>query len=74
MIIHRCLNCDKLSPNRIAGDDCEYTVMTILKESINIDKFIVSKIKNIKLEPITATNINEAYIALLGNNYNKYIY
>ena len=73
MIIHQCLNCGKLSPNRIAGDDNEYQIFSILKESINLSVDITTQLRNIGLEPITTSNKEEAFISLFGINYQKYI-
>jgi hypothetical protein len=73
MIVHKCLNCAKLSPNRISGDDNEYQIVSILKESINLNENMLSQLRNMGLEPITTSNIIEAYISLFGINYHKYI-
>lgn len=69
MIIHQCLNCGKISPNRIAGDDNEYQVISILNESINLNQNMANLLKNLRLEPITALNKEEALISLFGINY-----
>ncbi|QQG41278.1 MAG: RNHCP domain-containing protein [Candidatus Woesebacteria bacterium] len=69
MVIHQCLNCGKISPNRIAGDDNEYQIMSILNESMNLSKNTIIQIKNMGLEPITSSNEEEALISLFGINY-----
>lgn len=53
MIVHKCLCCGKLSPNRIAGDDNEYQILSVLKESISIDNKIIESIQNAGTEYIT---------------------
>lgn len=73
MIIHQCLNCSRISPNRIAGDDNEYQILSILKESINLNENIAIQLKNLGLELITALNKEEALISLFGINYRKYL-
>ena len=73
MIIHQCLNCGKISPNRIAGDDNEYQIICIMKGSINLDESLIAQIRNMGLKPIASSNIEEAYISLLGINYQDYI-
>lgn len=73
MIIHQCLNCGKLSPNRIAGDDDEYQIISILKDSINLNTDITTQLRNIGLVPITTSNKEEAFISLFGSNYHKYL-
>jgi hypothetical protein len=69
MIIHKCLGCGKLSPNRIAGDDNEYEILKVLKESIDIDKNILVQITSFGLVPITNFNKEEAFISIFGINY-----
>jgi hypothetical protein len=73
MIIHQCLNCGKISPNRIAGDDNECQILSILKESMNLNEDITTRLRNIGLEPITTSNKEGAFISLFGINYQKYI-
>lgn len=73
MIIHQCLNCGRISPNRIAGDDNEYQILSILKESLTLNESIAIQLKNLGLELITALNKEEALISLFGINYQNYI-
>jgi hypothetical protein len=72
-IVHQCLRCGKISPNRIAGDDNEYQILSVLKESINLSGNIVAQLKNRGLELITTINKEEALICLFGINYQDYI-
>jgi hypothetical protein len=69
MIIHQCLNCGKISPNRIAGDDNEYQILTTLEDSFNLDTYLVNKIKNLGINIISSENKNEVLISLFGINY-----
>jgi hypothetical protein len=32
MIVHKCLRCGKLSPNRIAGDDNTFTLCSLIEK------------------------------------------
>lgn len=73
MLIHKCLNCGKVSPNRIAGDDNEYRILLILKEFLNMSEGATAEVRNMGLEPITNFNKEEAYISLFGNDYESYI-
>lgn len=73
MVIHQCLSCDKLSPNRIAGDDNEYQIVTLLKESISPEANIAIKLRNLGLSIISKKNKEEALISLLGINYQQFI-
>ncbi len=73
MLIHQCANCGKLSPNRIAGDDNEYQLLSILRESLSINKGISNQLQNLGLEPIVSKNKEEALISLFGINYKNYL-
>lgn len=73
MIIHKCLSCCKLSPNRIAGDDSEYQLLCLIKDSLNLNQEIIKEIKNLKLTPITNANKEESLVSLLGLNYSSYL-
>ena len=34
MLVHKCLNCGKLSINRIAGDDNPYSILSLLENTV----------------------------------------
>lgn len=69
MIIHHCVKCGQISPNRIAGDDSEYQVLSTLENSFNLNTYTISKIKSWKINIITPENKEEALISLFGINY-----
>jgi len=73
MIIHQCLNCGKISPNRIAGDDNEYQMLCILKESLCLSEDLAMKLLSLGLELITNINKEEALISLFGINYRHHL-
>lgn len=73
MIIHQCTNCGKISPNRIAGDDSEYQILSILEDSFNLDTNLTNKIKNLGINIISSENKEDALISLFGINYKKYM-
>lgn len=66
MLIHKCSNCDKLSPNRIAGDDNEYQILCVLKESIDLNQILLNQLNKLGLIPITNENKEEALVSLFG--------
>lgn len=59
MIVHQCLTCGKISPNRIAGDDNPYEVISLLRESGYIGGIIM----------LTTEDKDEVGIVLFGNGY-----
>lgn len=73
MIVHQCLRCGKLSPNRIAGDDNEYQIISILKESCGLKEGIINRLQNLGLELIPMENREEILISLFGVNYRSCI-
>jgi hypothetical protein len=66
MLIHQCTNCGKLSPNRIAGDDNEYQILCLIKESVDLSQILASKLEKLGLTVITSENKGEALISLFG--------
>lgn len=66
MLIHQCINCGKLSPNRIAGDDNEYQILCVLKDSTSLNQILVKRLKKLGLIIITPENKEEALVSLFG--------
>ena len=73
MVIHQCSNCCKISSNRIAGDDNEYQIISILEHSFNLDINTMNKIKNLGINIISSENKDKVLISLFGTNYKKYV-
>lgn len=73
MLVHQCLNCGQISPNRIAGDDNEYQILSILEDSFKLDASLKDKIKNLGINIISLENKDEVLISLFGINYQKYM-
>jgi|WetSurMetagenome_2_1015567.scaffolds.fasta_scaffold00353_16 hypothetical protein len=61
MLIHQCLSCGKISPNRIAGDDNPYEVVSLLK---NVSQTI--KFSNMKL--LTSEDKSDVLRILFGKS------
>lgn len=73
MIIHQCVNCDQIAPNRIAGDDSEYQILSILEDSFILDTSLMLKIKSLNINIVTPEKKEDVLISLFGINYKKYI-
>jgi hypothetical protein len=56
MMIHKCEKCEKISINRIAGDDNPDSIMKLYKSSININK---SEIKNLEEKKIKILSLED---------------
>ena len=64
MIVHLCLNCGKISCNRIAGDDNSYAIISLLDNSTKLSS------RGVRL--LTQKDKQEVLIALYGYGYQKY--
>jgi hypothetical protein len=64
MIVHECQNCGRISCNRIAGDDNNYSISCL----IDNDKL---DIPGITL--LSQNDREEVLISIYGCNYKKYI-
>ena len=73
MLIHQCTNCGKLSPNRIAGDDNGYQLLSILRIALNLNRDISNQLQNLGLKLIVSKNKEEALVSLFGINYKNYL-
>lgn len=66
MIIHACVNCGKISPNRISGDDNAYMILTLLDESKSIDESIHIRLKQLGISVLTQEDKDDVEAALFG--------
>jgi hypothetical protein len=73
MIVHLCLNCGKISTNRIAGDDNAYVVTCLLEESNNLCGEIVDRLPKLGIRLLTQEDKKEVLTALYGYDYLKYV-
>jgi len=58
-IVHECLKCGRLSPNRIAGDDNPYTILSLLDQPI----------RNRRIPILTLEDREQVLTALFGYNH-----
>ena len=59
MVVHLCLNCGKVSPNRIAGDDNTYALLELLGDW-------GSSTTALCLDLLTKKDIQQVQTALFG--------
>lgn len=69
MIVHECSSCYKISPNRIAGDDNEYQILSLLHSSLSLEKSKLNRITSFGIDIIT--NEKTVLISLFGINYKE---
>ena len=72
MLIHLCLQCGKISTNRIAGDDNAYTVTCLLTESQTIDKKTHTRLTTQGIILLTVEDTHDVLISLYGCLYEQY--
>ena len=71
MLIHECLGCDKVSINRIAGDDSPETILGVFQESRSLSQEQKRKLKEIAIELVTPKDKKEVFVQLFGKALDK---
>lgn len=66
MIIHVCLSCGKISSNRIAGDDNEYMILSILNDSSFVSHAVKIGLLQRGITMLSQTDKNDVEAALFG--------
>jgi len=62
MIVHKCLGCGKLSPNRIAGDDSTYAITALLETN-------TARSNNCSYRLLNSDDKDKVFTILYGYNY-----
>jgi hypothetical protein len=73
MIVHRCLNCAKISCNRIAGDDNTHVITCLLDKSGSLENETVTKMSGLGIKLLIQDDKQEVLTGLLGYDYEKYL-
>jgi hypothetical protein len=73
MIVHLCLNCGKISCNRIAGDDNCHVITCLLEKSGNLSQKIITRLFNQGIRLLTQDDKQEVLTSLYGYDYLKYL-
>ncbi len=66
MLIHQCVGCDKISINRIAGDDTPQKILEVLTISQNLDKKSQSKLANSQIKLLGSGDLEQIKQQLYG--------
>lgn len=67
MIIHFCQKCEKISINRIAGDDNPDSIIEVFKKSQLLDSFKLEKIKENNIDLLNKKNEKEILRQIFGD-------
>ena len=68
MLVHRCMECGKLSINRIAADDDAETMLEIYQHSQYLDRRERAEFEAAGIQTITATDFTKVLGQLFGKN------
>ena len=49
MIVHRCISCGKISPNRISGDDFTDAILKLILDESNGDLLTIEDTESVKI-------------------------
>jgi len=69
MLVHLCLRCGKISPNRIAGDDNCYAVITLLDEPEAISEETAIGLSRRGIRLLTQEDKQNVLSILYGNGH-----
>ncbi|EKE12917.1 MAG: hypothetical protein ACD_13C00122G0007 [uncultured bacterium] len=73
MVVHLCLNCDKISCNRIAGDDNTYSIVQLMNESVKPDTDLIAKLCNSNISLVSQEEKPLALTAIFGYDYETHL-
>jgi len=73
MIIHLCLQCGKISCNRIAGDDNSYVITQLLEKADTLSQDIAERLVKCGITCFTQKDKEIIFISLYGYDYKRYI-
>lgn len=68
LLIHHCKTCDKISINRIAGDDKPEEILKIFEKSKNLNEDIKSKLKEEEIKILEESDEAEIKTQLYGKS------
>jgi hypothetical protein len=71
MLIHRCIGCEKISINRIAGDDNSETILKVFKKSQGTDRKKIEQLKQDGIDVLSEKDKKVVLIQLFGKNFKK---
>lgn len=66
MIIHRCLRCEKISINRLAGDDEARAVLKIFEKGLKISDSLKEKLQETGIKALEKKDEKEVKVQLFG--------
>jgi DNA-directed RNA polymerase subunit RPC12/RpoP len=68
MIIHKCIECGKISINRIAGDDDTKEILDLFEKGVSMDKELKEELKTNNIILLKKEDKDELEIQLFGSS------
>lgn len=65
-IVHQCVDCGRISSNRIAGDDNPLQTLRLLEEPKKLNKDVVNELGSVGIKLLTREDREEVAVALFG--------
>jgi hypothetical protein len=69
MVVHLCLNCNKITCNRIAGDDNSHVVVCLLEDLNNLNVEISTRLISQGITLLTQNDEQNVLTILYGYDY-----
>lgn len=69
MLIHQCMQCSKLSINRIAADDVDSKILSVFERSLNLPQEVKKTVQKSGITPLEEPDRGELSIQLFGVNH-----
>lgn len=66
MLIHLCLNCQKISINRLAADDYEPRVLEVFNDSLQLNKTLHARLQQQDIYPLAKDDLPLIQAQLFG--------
>jgi len=71
MLIHECVNCGKISINRIAGDDNTEAILRVFEESQKLPPEEKLRLEHENIEVLSKEKREEVLTQLFGKDFGK---
>jgi hypothetical protein len=73
MVVHLCLNCGKISCNRIAGDDNSYSIVQLINAPTKPETDLIVKLCSLNINLISQEEKLLALTAIFGYDYESHL-
>jgi len=71
MVVHLCLNCGKISCNRIARDDNSYTITRLLEKVNEPNTSLITRLRSLNIKLVSQKDRHLVLTAIYGYDYKR---